>query len=283
MDTPSPIAPIFLFITAPAPPAAAGPTTRSTPAGAAPTSAGASCRTNRLLPIVSTVRALTADERDHFVICPKQLASVDRQLMETILSTIASPATRPAYRAQCQNTKNAFTRFLVAKAGALSPSAGLSFESMMESLLLKGLSEVSLTEFNALHHVYTRFNRSLPAHAQLGNPIIAKKLCPVVRCLSESVNTILDVKLVMKGATGNSVLTLATIREVVSDFEAREIRRNIRLISHRAEPLSPNSWASLIRPSRRQHATSINVAPIPLVTHPAKRAKRPPDLVPIDS
>eukprot|EP00965_Chrysotila_dentata_P021413 709214-Pleurochrysis_carterae.AAC.1 len=74
----------------------------------------------------------------------------------------------------------------------------------MDSLLLKGLSEASLTEFNALHqHAFTRLNRSLP-----------ENFAPtVVRRLSESTNTILDVKLVMKSATGNLDLTLATIRE----------------------------------------------------------------------
>eukprot|EP00965_Chrysotila_dentata_P040853 1354495-Pleurochrysis_carterae.AAC.1 len=66
---------------------------------------------------------------------------------------------------------------------------------MMDSLLLKGLTEASLTEFNALHHAFTRLNCSLPAHAQLGNSLVAEKFCSVVRRLSESINTILDVKL----------------------------------------------------------------------------------------
>eukprot|EP00965_Chrysotila_dentata_P053487 1775158-Pleurochrysis_carterae.AAC.1 len=100
---------------------------------------------------------------------------------------------------------------------------------MMDALLLKGLAEASLTEFNSLHHSFTRLNRSLPAHARLGDALIAEKLCSVVRRISESVNTILDVKLVMKGATGNLSLTLDTIREVLSDCEAREVRRNIEL------------------------------------------------------
>eukprot|EP00965_Chrysotila_dentata_P086582 2858942-Pleurochrysis_carterae.AAC.1 len=92
---------------------------------------------------------------------------------------------------------------------------------MMDSLLLKGLSEAGLTEFNALHHAFTRLNRSLLAHAQLGDALVAGKLCAVVRRLSESINTILDVQLVMKGATGDLPLTLVTIREVLSNFEAR--------------------------------------------------------------
>eukprot|EP00965_Chrysotila_dentata_P119762 3959778-Pleurochrysis_carterae.AAC.1 len=97
--------------------------------------------------------------------------------METIQSTIASPATRPAYRVQCRNSGGELIRILVNEAKASSPSGGLAIESMMDSLLLKGLSEASLTEFNALHHAFTRLNRSLPAHAQLGDALIAEKLC----------------------------------------------------------------------------------------------------------
>eukprot|EP00965_Chrysotila_dentata_P173746 5735876-Pleurochrysis_carterae.AAC.1 len=99
--------------------------------------------------------------------------------METILSTIASPATRPAYRVQFQNSGRSLIRILVAGANASSPSAGLALESMMDSLLLKGLAEASVTEFNALHHAFARLNRSLPAHAQLGDALIAEKLCSV--------------------------------------------------------------------------------------------------------
>eukprot|EP00965_Chrysotila_dentata_P255046 6212081-Pleurochrysis_carterae.AAC.5 len=190
MDSPSPIAPTFAFPLAQAAAAAAtGPATRSTPAGSTPSAAPTAAAT------VSSVRALTTDEKDHFVISPEQLASVDRQLMETMLSTIASPATRLAYRIQCQNSGRERIRLLVTEAKASSPSAGLAIESMMDSLLLKGLSEASLTEFNALHHAFTCLNRPLPAHAQLGNALIAEKLCAVVRRLSESTNTILDVKL----------------------------------------------------------------------------------------
>eukprot|EP00965_Chrysotila_dentata_P150235 4961316-Pleurochrysis_carterae.AAC.1 len=62
----------------------------------------------------------------------------------------------------------------------------------MESLYLKGLTEISLTEFNTLHHAYTRLNCSVPSHAQLGDALIAEKLCAVVRRLSESINAILN-------------------------------------------------------------------------------------------
>eukprot|EP00965_Chrysotila_dentata_P238824 6202742-Pleurochrysis_carterae.AAC.5 len=92
------------------------------------------------------------------------------------------------------------------------------------SLLLKSLTEVSLTEFNTLHHAYTMLNWSLPAHGQLGDSLIAEKNCTVVRRQSESINTILDVKLVMNGATGNLALTLTTIREVLGGFEVEPRR-----------------------------------------------------------
>eukprot|EP00965_Chrysotila_dentata_P001562 51227-Pleurochrysis_carterae.AAC.1 len=103
MDSPSPVAPTFTLPSLPAPTSAAGPATRSGGAapGAAPAAAGVQ---PPAAASVSAVRPLSADERDHFVISPETLANVDRQLMETILSTIGLPATRPAYRAQCQNS-----------------------------------------------------------------------------------------------------------------------------------------------------------------------------------
>eukprot|EP00965_Chrysotila_dentata_P259870 6213711-Pleurochrysis_carterae.AAC.4 len=135
MDAPSPIAPTFMFPSAPAAAAAARPATRSTPASAAPASAAPTAAP------VSSVRPLTPGERDHFVVSPEQLARVDRQLMESILGTITSPATRPVYRMQCQNSGRTLIRILVAEANASSPSAGLAIESMMDSLLLKGFSD----------------------------------------------------------------------------------------------------------------------------------------------
>eukprot|EP00965_Chrysotila_dentata_P084984 2805349-Pleurochrysis_carterae.AAC.2 len=84
------------------------------PASAAPTAVPAAVAS------VSSVRALTTEEEDHFVVSPEQLASVDRQLIETILGTIASPATRPAYRLQCLNSGRELIRILVSEAKASS-------------------------------------------------------------------------------------------------------------------------------------------------------------------
>eukprot|EP00965_Chrysotila_dentata_P170372 5623399-Pleurochrysis_carterae.AAC.1 len=75
--------------------------------------------------------------------------------MESILGTIASPATRPGYRVRCQNSGRTLIRLLIAEANASTPSAGLAIESMMDAMLFKGLTEASLTEFNSLHHSFT--------------------------------------------------------------------------------------------------------------------------------
>eukprot|EP00965_Chrysotila_dentata_P237243 6201778-Pleurochrysis_carterae.AAC.5 len=88
------------------------------------------------------------------------------------------PCDAPAYRVQYQNSGRTLIRILIAEANASSPSAGLAIESMMESLLLIGLTGASLTEFNALHHAFSRLNRSLPAHAQLGDPLVAESCAP---------------------------------------------------------------------------------------------------------
>eukprot|EP00965_Chrysotila_dentata_P113310 3744356-Pleurochrysis_carterae.AAC.1 len=154
---------------------------------------------------------------------------------------------------------------------------------MMDSLLLKGLAEASVTEFNAFHHAFARLNRSLPAHAQLGDALIAEKLCSVVRRLSESINTILEVKLVMKNATGKFPLTLATICEVLSDFEAREMRRNIELDKPQGRAFVAKQMGKEDRsksPSPPSIATSAETQRVTLRT---RRARLRPVLGPIDS
>eukprot|EP00965_Chrysotila_dentata_P244501 6206015-Pleurochrysis_carterae.AAC.5 len=69
LDAPSPIAPTFTFPPASAPAGAAGPITRLTPASATTASATPAAGPTSSIPApVTTVRALTADERDHFII-----------------------------------------------------------------------------------------------------------------------------------------------------------------------------------------------------------------------
>eukprot|EP00965_Chrysotila_dentata_P214757 6188366-Pleurochrysis_carterae.AAC.1 len=268
MEAPLPIVPTLTFAPASATAAASGPTTRSMPAGTASTTAA--CGTAP----VSSVRPLTPDEKDHFVVSPEQRASVDRQLMETIFSTITSPATRPAYRTQCQNSGRSLIRILVAEANASSPFAGLAIESIMYSQLLKGLTNAFVTEFNALQHAFARLNRSLPAHAQLGGALIAKKLCAVVRRLrSESINTILDVKLVMKSATGNLPLTLATIRECSVTSRLAKRSETSSWTSPKAVLSLPSSWVRRTARDRLRHATATSVATL-RVTLQTRRARQ---------
>eukprot|EP00965_Chrysotila_dentata_P244617 6206072-Pleurochrysis_carterae.AAC.2 len=187
------------YLTLPAPASAAGPTTRS--AGAAPGAApAASAGQPPSTAPVSTVRSLSTDERNHFVISLETLANFDRQLMETFLGTISSPANHPAYRSQCQNSGRVLIRILINEANAWSPSAGLAINSMMESLLIRGLSEASVVDFNTLLHDYTRLNRSLPAHSRLGDSLVAEKLCAAMRRIGESITTKFDVMLMMRNA-----------------------------------------------------------------------------------
>eukprot|EP00965_Chrysotila_dentata_P195885 6177250-Pleurochrysis_carterae.AAC.2 len=114
LDSPSPVVPTFSFATSPAAAATTGPATRSTPASAAPTSATSTAQpASTVVSSTGPVRNVTPDERDHFVISPEQLASVDRQLMESILGTIASPATRPGCRIQCQNSGRTLIRIFI--------------------------------------------------------------------------------------------------------------------------------------------------------------------------
>eukprot|EP00965_Chrysotila_dentata_P258969 6213412-Pleurochrysis_carterae.AAC.2 len=68
---PSPVAPTFIFPCAPAAPASAGPAAHSTPASAAPASVTPAAQPVSSGPTpVTSIRNLSADERNHFVISP---------------------------------------------------------------------------------------------------------------------------------------------------------------------------------------------------------------------
>eukprot|EP00965_Chrysotila_dentata_P114221 3775698-Pleurochrysis_carterae.AAC.1 len=94
----------------------------------------------------------------------------------------------------------------------------------MEALLLKGIAEPSPTDFNELHHSFTRLNRSLPPHSRLSDNLIAEKLASAVRRLNESLSTLLDVKLELKSAAGDLPRALEAIRDVLSTAQAREFQ-----------------------------------------------------------
>eukprot|EP00965_Chrysotila_dentata_P237265 6201792-Pleurochrysis_carterae.AAC.1 len=100
---------------------------------------------------------------------------------------------------------------------------------MMDTILLKGLAEPSVTEFNDLHHSFARLNRSLPLHSRLSDALVAEKLASVVRRLNDGTSTLLDVKLELKSAAGDLPLTLEAIRDVLSAAQAREVQRNLEL------------------------------------------------------
>eukprot|EP00965_Chrysotila_dentata_P172956 5708097-Pleurochrysis_carterae.AAC.1 len=56
---------------------------------------------------------------------------------------------------------------------------------------------------------------------------MAEKLSHTIRRIGESVGTYLDVKLALGSATGRLAPTLAAIRDVLGELEAREYKRNI--------------------------------------------------------
>eukprot|EP00965_Chrysotila_dentata_P036194 1205455-Pleurochrysis_carterae.AAC.1 len=93
---------------------------------------------------------------------------------------------------------------------------------MMQAHFDNGLSVNTLAGFNAFYHEYDRFNRSLLAHQRLSEGVMVEKLSHVVRRISELAGTLLDVKVTMSHATGRLAPTVAAIRDVLAELEARE-------------------------------------------------------------
>eukprot|EP00965_Chrysotila_dentata_P056598 1877809-Pleurochrysis_carterae.AAC.1 len=132
---------------------------------------------------------------------------------------------------------------------------------MMDSLLLKGLAEPSVTEFNDLHHSFTRLNRSLPLHSRLSDALVAEKLASVVRRLNDGTSTLLDVKLELKSAAGDLPLTLEAIRDVLSAAQAREVQRNLELDRPTGRALLADEQTAKVKERRKQKKTNAKADP----------------------
>eukprot|EP00965_Chrysotila_dentata_P014315 474463-Pleurochrysis_carterae.AAC.1 len=92
---------------------------------------------------------------------------------------------------------------------------------MMHSLEVKGISEPTVVVLNAFVHSIQRLNRALPASAQLPDTVLSEKVANAVRRLSDSLSTLLDVKISLNAGVGDLSLTLSAARSVLSDAEAR--------------------------------------------------------------
>eukprot|EP00965_Chrysotila_dentata_P170907 5640774-Pleurochrysis_carterae.AAC.1 len=98
---------------------------------------------------------------------------------------------------------------------------------MIHSLEVRGIPEPTVTALNAFIHSIQRFDRSLPTAAQLPDSVLAEKVANAVRRLSDSLSTLLDVKLALNAGVGDLSLTINAARSVLSDAEARNVRREL--------------------------------------------------------
>eukprot|EP00965_Chrysotila_dentata_P202303 6181054-Pleurochrysis_carterae.AAC.1 len=90
---------------------------------------------------------------------------------------------------------------------------------MIHSLEVRGITESTVTALSAFVHSIQRLNRSLPVPAQLPDSVMAEKVANAVRRLSDSLSTLLDVKLSLNAGVGNLALTIGAARSVLSDAE----------------------------------------------------------------
>eukprot|EP00965_Chrysotila_dentata_P121474 4015969-Pleurochrysis_carterae.AAC.1 len=126
-----------------------------------------------------TSLTMPSESVDHYVVSPEWLSNVDRQLIETISKTVDSIATRNALRASCSSSGRELIRTISRQADNAPTSAGMTIETMMQAHFDNGLAENTFQPFNAFHHEYDRFNRSLPAHQRLLEGVIAAEKCPM--------------------------------------------------------------------------------------------------------
>eukprot|EP00965_Chrysotila_dentata_P201493 6180603-Pleurochrysis_carterae.AAC.1 len=142
-ESPLPTSPVFPPVAAATPSAAqpAGPVTRSV-------ARIASALLSSQPPSVSAPpRSLTDAESAKFVVSPEYIDKVDRQLMESILSTIDSVTACIPYRTRCNGSGRELIRILIAKSDAASIVVTPAIEAKMRALETKGVHEPSLCAF----------------------------------------------------------------------------------------------------------------------------------------
>eukprot|EP00965_Chrysotila_dentata_P150516 4972322-Pleurochrysis_carterae.AAC.1 len=83
---------------------------------------------------------------------------------------------------------------------------------MLHSHEVRGIAEPTVTSFNSFVHTIQRLNRSLPLSAQLPDAVLSEKVANAVRRLSDSISTLLDVKLSLNSGVGNLALTIGAAR-----------------------------------------------------------------------
>eukprot|EP00965_Chrysotila_dentata_P219433 6191147-Pleurochrysis_carterae.AAC.1 len=93
---------------------------------------------------------------------------------------------------------------------------------MMQAHFECGLEEHSLRAFNMFHHIYDRFNCSIPAHQRLSEGLVAEKLSHVIRRIRENVSTLLNVKIALTSATGRIAPRPTAVRGVLTELDASE-------------------------------------------------------------
>eukprot|EP00965_Chrysotila_dentata_P088283 2915444-Pleurochrysis_carterae.AAC.1 len=101
-----------------------------------------------------------------------------------------------------------------------------------------------------------RLNRSLPVSAQLPDSVLSEKIANAVRRLSDSLSTLLDVKLSLNAGVGNLNLTVAAARSVLSDAEVRNVRRELE-----SNPGAAHAFAVRSKENRSKEARGMSADP----------------------
>eukprot|EP00965_Chrysotila_dentata_P006049 198358-Pleurochrysis_carterae.AAC.1 len=226
-DSPSPRNPIFAA-SGSTQPANLQATSRQTRAQAQSTAAGTTAPASATSTVSSTgLPPLSADEAKRYIIAPELIEANDRKMMSLILQTITCTAARRSYSLACDGSGRELLRILAAEANAASTATSATIAAMIHSHEVRGINEPTVSALNAFIHTIQRLNRSLPVAAQLPDSVLAEKVANAVRRLSDSLSTLLDVKLSLNSGVGNLGLTISAARSVLSDAEARNMRREL--------------------------------------------------------
>eukprot|EP00965_Chrysotila_dentata_P086637 2860344-Pleurochrysis_carterae.AAC.1 len=133
-------------------------------------------------------------------------------MMTLILQTITCTAARRTYSLACNGSGRELLIILSAEANAASTATSATIAAMIHSHEIRGITEPTVSALNAFVHAIQRLNRSLPVSAQLPDSVLSEKIANAVRRLSDSLSTLLDVKLSLNSGVGDLNLTILAAR-----------------------------------------------------------------------
>ena len=167
--------------------------------------------------------ALDESEKLRFSISPEVLATTDAAASVIISKTISDTEFAKELTRRYNRSARALLRAENASAKQeLSNEAGAYLHDTADLILRNGPSAVTVAAYNRMAGQYIRLCRSVPAHLQRTDSIIADALVSSVRRMGDKIKLGIDLRLALTQSSHNLWKTQSAIRFVLSEHQLED-------------------------------------------------------------